>query len=300
MKTLLYLASGEYSPVYENLPYDQIICVDRCSDLVRTYPLKSTKVRFIGRDALFAIDQLQQEGTQIHALVSMNEGLFEGGGSYPIFSGFLMGYLAPVLAEELVLICDLSYYNQSNMKGLSRLDWGFEKVREINRGEEGFIDPHQFYNNPWENPDRGNQFILRKVNKKTFVQNQHGVDVQILQRSLWEDKSRLDLIAFPLSSRHGLLSGSEQGIHSPAEFFLRKGVLDIENLTFLEILDLSRNLGAQRLGIGPWNNGQYQEVFEMLQRDAVRGFQSIYFYHLSPNDYGELYRCNEYNPHSLT
>jgi len=118
MKTLLYLASGEYSPVYENLPYDQIICVDRCSDLVRTYPLKSTKVRFIGRDALFAIDQLQQEGTQIHALVSMNEGLFEGGGSYPIFSGFLMGYLAPILAEELVLICDLSYYNQSNMKGL--------------------------------------------------------------------------------------------------------------------------------------------------------------------------------------
>lgn len=293
MKTLVYLASGEYRRAYENLPYDQIICVDRCSELVRTYPQQGTKVRFIGRDALFAIDQLQQEGTQIDALVSMNEGLFEGGGSYPIFSGFLMGYLSLLLAEELVLICDLSYYNQSNMKGLSRLDWGYEKLREIKRGEEGFIDPHQFYNNSGENPDRGNQFILRKANKKTLVQNQHGVDVQILQRSLWEDKSRLDFIAFPLSSRHGLLSGSEQGIHSPAEFFLRKGVSDIEKLTFLEILDLARNQGAQRLGIGPWNNGQYREVFEILQSDAVRGFQSIYFYHLRPNDYRELYLCNE-------
>lgn len=293
MKTLLYLASGVYNPAYENLPYDQIICVDRCSELVRTYPRQGSKVRFIGRDALFAIDQLKDEGVQVHALVSMNEGLFEGGGSYPIFSGFLMGYLSPLLAEELVLICDLSYYNQSNMKGLSRLDWGFEKVREIIRGEEGFIDPHQFYNNPGENPHRGNQFILRKANKKTLVQNQHGVDVQILQRSLWEDESRLDLIALPLSSRHELLNGSEQGIHSPAEFFRQKGVMDIENLTFYEILDLADHQGAQKLGLGPWNNGQYQEVFEILQSDAIRGFQSLYFYHLSPNDYRELYRRNE-------
>lgn len=287
------MASGVYNPAYENLPYDQIICVDRCSELVRTYPRQGSKVRFIGRDALFAIDQLKDEGVQVHALVSMNEGLFEGGGSYPIFSGFLMGYLSPLLAEELALICDLSYYNQSNMKGLSRLDWGFEKVREINRGEAGFMDPHQFYNNPGENPNRGNQFILRKANKKTLVQNQHGVDVQILQRSLWEDESRLDLIAFPLSSRHELLNGSEQGIHSPAEFFRQKGVMDIENLTFNEILDLAQHQGAQKLGLGPWNNGQYQEVFEILQSDAIRGFQSLYFYHLSPNDYLELYRCNE-------
>lgn len=287
------MASGVYNPAYENLPYDQIICVDRCSELVRTYPRQGSKVRFIGRDALFAIDQLKDEGVQVHALVSMNEGLFEGGGSYPIFSGFLMGYLSPLLAEELVLICDLSYYNQSNMKGLSRLDWGFEKVREINRGDEGFINPHQFYNNPGENPHRGNQFILRKANKKTLVQNQHGVDVQILQRSLWEDESRLNFIAFPLSSRHELLSGSVQGIHSPAEFFRQKGVMDIENLTFYEILDLAQHQGAQKLGLGPWNKGQYQEVFEILQSDAIRGFQSLYFYHLSPNDYRELYRCNE-------
>jgi len=293
LKTLLYLASGIYNPAYENLPYDQIICVDRCSELVRTYPRQGSKVRFIGRDALFAIDQLKNEGVQVHALVSMNEGLFEGGGSYPIFSGFLMGYLSPILAEELVLICDLSYYNQSNMKGLSRLDWGFEKVREINRGDEGFMDPHQFYNNPGENPNRGNQFILRKANKKTLVQNQHGVDVQILQRSLWEDESRLDFIAFPLTSRHELLNGSEQGIHSPAEFFRHKGVMDIENLTFYEILDLAHHQGAQKLGLGPWNKGQYREVFEILQSNHVAGFQSIYFYHLSPNDYRELYRCNE-------
>lgn len=293
MKTLLYLASGVYNPAYENLPYEQIICVDRCSELVRTYPRQGSKVRFIGRDALFAIDQLKNEGVQVHALVSMNEGLFEGGGSYPIFSGFLMGYLSPLLAEELVLICDLSYYNQSNMKGLSRLDWGFEKVREINRGDEGFINPHQFYNNPGENPHRGNQFILRKANKKTLVQNQHGVDVQILQRSLWEDESRLDFIAFPLSSRHELLSGSVQGIHSPAEFFRQKGVMDIEKSTFYEILDLAHHLGAQKLGLGPWNKGQYREVFEILQSDAIRGFQSLYFYHRSPNDYRELYRCNE-------
>lgn len=103
----------------------------------------------------------------------------------------------------------------------------------------------------------------------------------------------MDFIAFPLTSRHELLNGSEQGIHSPAEFFRHKGVMDIENLTFYEILDLAHHQGAQKLGLGPWNKDQYREVFEILQSNHVAGFQSIYFYHLSPNDYRELYHCNE-------
>ncbi len=65
-----------------------------------------------------------------------------------------------------------------------------------------------------------------------------------------------------------------------------------ENLPYDQIICVDHQ-GAQKLGLGPWNKGQYREVFEILQSNHVAGFQSIYFYHLSPNDYRELYRCNE-------
>ena len=50
MQTLLYLASGGYNPSYEDLPFQQIICVDANQRFEATYPKKNTKVRFIATD----------------------------------------------------------------------------------------------------------------------------------------------------------------------------------------------------------------------------------------------------------
>jgi len=76
MKTLLYLASGEYYPEYDTLPFDRLIFVDRNIGFAKSYPKNDPRIRFIPADALIAIDMLKKEGVKIDCLVSVNEGLY--------------------------------------------------------------------------------------------------------------------------------------------------------------------------------------------------------------------------------
>jgi len=74
MSTLLYLASGNYRPIYEDFDFDQIILVDRNMKLQLPRPADS-KVELIRGDALPAIKRLKQrKGLKINCLVSVNEG----------------------------------------------------------------------------------------------------------------------------------------------------------------------------------------------------------------------------------
>jgi hypothetical protein len=137
MKTLLYLASGKYYPEYAALPFDRLIFVDRSQGYAKSYPENNPQIRFIVADALRAIDMLKQEEVKVDCLVSVNEGLDEGGGNYPIFSGFLMGYLSPLLHDTFTLVCNLNNY-KSKYKILNKLDWGFKKLKK-NRARNGRV-----------------------------------------------------------------------------------------------------------------------------------------------------------------
>lgn len=289
MKTLRYLASGTYNPDYEQLPYDHIICVDYCPSIGKSYPKQPTKVRFIQSDALLAIEQLRNEKIQIDCLVSMNEGLDEGGGIYPLFSGFLMGYLSPILKNEIVLICELEIYNNFR-NGLASLDWGFQKNGEYVEGDSSYIDPRIFMNNPENKTPRGQVFSMKKNREiKSILINESLNKLQLIHGSIWEDQSELDFIGFSLTSNHRLPATDNTLIQTPADFFKSKGVINTYRLTFNEIISIAREKGAKNIGLGPWNKGNYQETIDLLKTEDLSDFESIRFYHLSPKDFKMLY-----------
>jgi hypothetical protein len=293
MQTLLYLASGGYNPSYENLPFEKIICVDANKSFEQTYPKQHTKVRFIATDALFAIDQLIEEQVHIDCLVSMNEGLDEGGGSYPIFSGFLMGYLSPILNPSLKLICELELYTNSNRSGLSRLDWGFEKVKEIQPSESGYLDPRIFINENNYNSPRGQMFEMRKIKRVNQISTDHGTKIQLIQCSIWDNQKDLDFIGLNLVSKQPLTSSHHPQIKNPADFFKYHGVVNINQMHFKEILNLALELGAKNIGLGPWNDGNYLEVGEIIRNEELTGIESVSFYHLNPKDFKDLYQLTD-------
>ncbi|RAR73731.1 hypothetical protein [Flavobacterium aciduliphilum] len=171
-KNLLYLASGGYKPEYENLPFDHLYFVDGNANFKKSYPENHPKITFLGMDALFAVDYLKSKQVKIDCLVIINEGLYEGGGSYPLFSDFLIGYLSPILKEEYLLICDLRYYD-SNLNAVTKMDWGHKILKKITSKDYEYINPKLFTSHREFSPDKafGNVFLMKKDHKVTTIKS---------------------------------------------------------------------------------------------------------------------------------
>jgi hypothetical protein len=107
MTTLVYFASGPYKIEYENLTYDQIYLIDNC---FKSEIFEIGKVKCIGMDCLKAVDYLKGKGVIIDCFVSLNEGLYEGGGSYAINSDMFLGYVMPIMRNEYYHIMNKNYY----------------------------------------------------------------------------------------------------------------------------------------------------------------------------------------------
>jgi hypothetical protein len=142
MSTLVYLASGPYHRSYEHLPYDQIILIDIQS---RFAPLNNSKVRCLRMNVLDALELLCAEGVKIDCLVNMNEGIYEGGGTFAMLSDHMAGHLHPLLKDEFILICNLNIYRALEMKKIPKLDWGFDHTVLTSENME-YIDPLIFCN----------------------------------------------------------------------------------------------------------------------------------------------------------
>ncbi len=295
MKTLLYLASGEYYPEYETLPFERLIFVDRSQGYAKSYPENNPRIRFIAADALLAIDMLKQEGVKIDCLVSVNEGLYGGGGNYPIFSGFLMGYLSPLLNDQVTLVCNLNYY-ASELKILNKLDWGFKKIKKLKLGTLGYIDTAQFSSSQHErvSSNFGNVFIMeREKSEISFNLPVSLTLIKIIRGSIWEDEQNLDMIGLNLLSKHSIYDYNNDNytnhnknnkkpeytkINTVDQFFNAKPkVMDINGKRFSEIIESCEEKGCKHIGLTPWNKGNYQDVINYLKNIKDKPFNSITF-----------------------
>jgi hypothetical protein len=291
-KVLLYLASGSYVDMYENLEYDLQIYVDRLLDLKKTFPDANKKILFIGKDALCAIDELKKENIKIDTLVSLNEGLYEGGGNYPIFSGFLMGYLAPLLKDEITLIYNPSYYASELSTPMAKLDWGFAKVKRIEADEAGYIDPVIFSTEFREGRKSCKAQVLRmkKIrNTQTFQLKNAATKIRLIHGSIWEDEEILDLIGLNLLSEYPIhpYCGKQSTV---ASFFESKSkVLNIRDTSFDSILNIAQTKGLKHIGVCPWLNKDYSSIIERLNEAGGYLPDMISFYHLNKKDFNQLY-----------
>jgi hypothetical protein len=303
MKTLLYLASGEYYPEYETLPFERLIFVDRSQSYAKSYPKNNPRIRYIAADALFAIDMLKQEGVKIDCLVSLNEGLYGGGGNYPIFSGFLMGYLSRLLNDKFTLVCNLNYY-ASELKILNKLDWGFKKNKMLKPSMPDYIDPALFSYSQHQskNANFGNVFIMeREKSEIAFNLPDSLTKIKIIHGSIWEDEQTLDVIGLNLLSKYSLRDNNNDNlnknnkknentkINTVNQFFNAKPkVMDISGKSFSEIVENCEGKGFKHIGLTPWNKGNYQDVINYLRNLNDKTFDSINFYHLNKKDFKVL------------
>jgi hypothetical protein len=289
--TLLYLASGPYRPIYEELPFDNVILVDRSIRKNDEVPAGS-KVTLIPGDALPGIRRLKQEkDLRINCLVSVNEGLYGGGGDYPIFSDFLLGYLSPILADELLIITDINYYKPAQIaKKVKKMDWGFDKI-EINSNHPRYIDPRIFTTyGGQERPNYGDVFLLTRTNKRNLLSLNEKLPVELMHGSIWEYEQSLDLLGINLRPRE-----NENARYSINRFFQSHNkVYNIHSKSIEEILAHAEDRKVEYLGLTPWMKGDYGHVIEFLRNYQPRYLKKLSFFHLRRNDFRMLY--NLVNP----
>lgn len=287
MSTLLYLASGDYNPKYEDLNFDEIILIDKSSRLGANIP-KNSKVKLITMDALAAIRVLKKrrKNIKIDCLVSVNEGLFEGGGDYPMFSDFLLGYLSPILSDELLVITDIAYYNAANIgKRVAKMDWGFESSK-VSRNDPKFIDPKVFttFSNTSKS-DYGNVFLLKRNKRQQPLSLNPQLDIKLVHGSIWEDEDQLDLIGLKLKPR--------QRSRKVDDFFQGLDVYDLTSKSIEEILKDAEDKKVKHFGLTPWMNGDYEHVMDVLKNYIPTHLEKISFYHLRKKDYDKM--CQQVN-----
>jgi hypothetical protein len=292
-RTLLYLASGGYISNYENLPYDKVILVDSC-DYNVNIPLYS-KCEFWNMDVLEAVDEIAKRGLMIDCLVSVNEGLFEGGGDYIIFSEFLLGYLNPFLADELLIITDLDYYGAARVKKrVTKMDWGYEKIMRLTSADVDYIPPSVFsYERRMRlfakrgQDDYGHVYLLsrnyQKISKKIGR-----LEIKIIHGSIWQDRHQLDAIG--LSILKHTVGAPPTTLKHVLDFFYQKPkVFPIRNLSMQDILNHCCQNNIVRIGLTPWMDGVYKTVFDDLYNYRGEEVLELSFYHLNKDDYRELY-----------
>lgn len=200
MKTLLYLASGTYQDHYDELPYDLLILVDRgiqTQVTLRGLGQNSGKIVLeLGMDALDAIKLLRDLKVKIDSLVCQNEGLYGGGGDYPVLSGLVMGYALPLFQPELILVCNPDYYcNYLGNVFQKQTLWGFQKI-ELKEEDNGYLCPAQFSMYE-QRVNREKVFrLIKNLESRTY--RFHMLNVTLIKDSIWSDQKLLDHIVFPL------------------------------------------------------------------------------------------------------
>ena len=132
MKILVYFASGPSRDEYQDLDFDKIFLIDKCFRNRKRYPhnlFSEGKITCIGLDCLESIEFLKNEKVQIDCFVSLNEGLYEGGGSYAINSDMFLGYAMPLFKDRYCHIMNKNYYH--NMYHVTmNLPYDIEEIKE--------------------------------------------------------------------------------------------------------------------------------------------------------------------------
>ncbi|MFN4299894.1 MAG: hypothetical protein ACK4EX_09225 [Thermaurantimonas sp.] len=276
MKTLVYFASGPIREEYKELYFDRIYLIDNCFKYGNRYPkqiFKIDNITCVGMDCLESIAFLKKENVQIDCFVSLNEGLYEGGGSYAINSDMFLGYAMPLFKEQYIHIMNKNYYH--NMYHVS-MDLPYD-IEEIKEDDYRYLSPFIFSKN---NYHRGHAkvFQMRKLAmiKTQIIINPH-LKLQIIHDSIWNYYEELDAL---------IISFSDQG---QRDFFDKiPKVINLLRTNIDEIFEFCQNNKVRRIGFTPFGRGKYISFLEKLKNLKNEYPKEILLFHLNKNDYKEI------------
>lgn len=263
MKTLVYFASGPKRERYYNLNYDKVILIDKIFDKPNSktiYDLKRNKIVCIGMDCLQSIEYLKHNNIKIDCFVVLNEGLFEGGGSYPLHGDFFLGKIMPLFNKEYIHIFSPSYYR---IRKIEKLDIPFSK-KQLSEYDNQFIDPKVFSNHS------GGKVYLMTKNTSRIEFSVGNTIVRIVNDSIWEDYDYLDLL---------FLSG--KGNHF-------NGFNKVKSISsFSNMMQVAEDMKLACVGCTPFG-GAYVDIIKNIAKATITYPKEISFYHLNTTDFSEL------------
>ncbi|XZE56638.1 hypothetical protein SH139x_002761 [Planctomycetaceae bacterium SH139] len=283
-RNLLYLAAGPSDrPNYASVPFDRVVLVDQAIPAIRV----SEKVLSVRSDCTDFVWECISQGVKFDAVVIINEGCQEGGGSYPLHSDFFLGMLTQIVRENYVHLACPSYYEtcfRSMRMNKRFLDIPFNNEL-INSSHSAYIDPEIF--SSWG--ARSRVWLMRRSHRSRRFQV-GGMTIYIRHASLWDEESSYDtfLIPYRLTRSHAFGKIPAYVRNRICTIRPLRSTADADFTSFTQFMTETRNKET-RVAIAPWANGQYQEAIQAILSSPNPKLE-LHFCHLQQNDFADLYR----------
>jgi hypothetical protein len=254
MKTLAYFASGKDKMDFSTFNYDRIILVDNgftTSSFSETIENNKLVIR-MSCDSIKAIDILKKKKIKLDCFISINEGLFEGGGHYPLNGEYFQSYLSGILKDTYYHVYAPSYYNNSDFRTLSSRNAfrksSFVRVSIIDFKTTG-VDSTILNN-------AGNYdlkcFKMIRKEEETFVISEN---INLIYGNIWNHLEEYDHLFLPLNTHTKFLNKNNK-LH-----WFPKGEFPFTELHF------TNHKNPIKIAIIPWYSNNYKE--ELTELDNV-------------------------------
>ena len=273
MTTLVYFASGSNKKNYKSLPFDKIYLIDNCFKKDRKDNIYTVgKITCVGMDCLESIAFLKKENVQIDYFVSLNEGLYEGGGSYAINSDMFLGYFMPLLKDEYIHIMNKSYYQGGY--GVS-MDLPYKK-KVISEDDDRYLSPFIFSDADYQK-HHAKVFEMTRINNTQNFNLNSNIKLTISHDSIWNHYDKLDLLILSIfpESRKTIFEKIPK-------------VINIKETNYNEILNYCVKNKISKIGFTPWLKGKYNNFHEALKNYNAEYPKEITLFHLNKGDFSEL------------
>lgn len=204
--------------------------------------------------------------------MSLNEGLYEGGGSYAINSDFFLGYVMPLLRDNYTHIVNRDYYHK--MYNVS-MDLPFD-MEEIFENEKGFISPFIFSKDNYQK-GKAKVFQMTRIFNTEKLSINPNMMISINHDSIWNYYNNLDLI---------VISFTQQG---QGTYFdnLRK-TINLNSYSIDKVFEYCKINRIEKIGFTPWGNGYYNSFINRLKDFEGDYPKEIFLFHLNKGDYKEI------------
>ena len=277
MKTLAYFASGtKFDFDKLNLiEFDQIILIDT------NFKFNNSKVKKIGSkilllkmEAMEAVDYLVREKVQLDCFVSLNEGLCEGGGYYPMNGFYFLSYLTPILKDTYFHVYDPSYYRFQGCyvlgtKKAFKNHW-FIEVEKLKLSSIGLpVDS-------FTNLEKAICLKMVKKQKESLISKEF-TSIEYIKGNIWENYDNLDLLILPYHRIYShFISGKEKVM-----WFKNNSFPHVE----LEKLTLSEN---SVIGLVLWHGENYEMDFKLINEWALKNQVKVKLFFAHEEDKNKL------------
>ena len=277
MKTLAYFASGIHFDFdkLNLIQFDKIILIDY------NFKFNNSKIKQINNkilllkmDAFEAVDYLISKNIKLDCFMSLNEGLCEGGGYYPMNGFYFLSYLSPVLKDTYFHIYDPSYYRFEGCyilgtKNAFKNHWFMEseklKVSSIGLPIDSFSNLEK-------------AICLKMVKKQIEISpSKHLNSIEYIKGNIWENYDNLDLLVLPHHRMYSMyITGKEKVKWFKDNVFPH---LQIEQLSLIK---------NSVIGLVLWHGKNYEDDFNRLNEWANKNQIKIKIFFAHDKDKNKL------------